>query len=463
VRSRPDLEVYFTPAKPTPGAHLRVEAVLRSRSETPIDGVEAHFVGLEERGLPRYSRAHRLVDLLAEAPGAVLAPGEHRFAFGFDIPPGAPPSYGSGGTAIAYHLEICVRIPWWPDRSARYAVHVVAAPGAATLAPVSFRTSGGGGLHVEASLETATVPVGGVIRGEISLAGAARHHVRRVDLALVRVELGSDDGVEVERERYLAHLHEGAPPAGQALPFQVALPPHAVPTFAAALFDVRWRAEIHAVTEQGDVVLRAPFEVIREAEGGEPGPAGRPHVPLSGHERLALIWAESARRNGLESDAGSERMTFEAGAVSLVVTLEPRGSGGLAYTASAAWPRLGIDLAVTERRWVDAWSAGAVPIDAPGFADRFTVRGREAARVRAFLDEACCRALMLFDEAAVGDEGATLVSHGSAQSLEELDSFAAPVVGQELDAFVARALAAAHAFDEAVRRLSGSVARGPYR
>ncbi len=82
-----------------------------------------------------------------------------------------------------------------------------------------------------------------------------------------------------------------------------------------------------------------------------------------------------------------------------------------------------------------------MPIDARDFAERFTARGREEAQVRAVLDEASCQWLLLFDEAAVGDEGATLVSAGAAQSL------------QELDGFVARAAAAARALSAAASRV----------
>ncbi len=61
--------------------------------------------------------------------------------------------------------------------------------------------------------------------------------------------------------------------------------------------------------------------------------------------------------------------------------------------------------------------------------------------MRAFLDEASARALLLFEEAAVGDEGATLVSAGTAQSVEDLDSF------------VARAVASARALAQGTSRI----------
>jgi hypothetical protein len=70
--------------------------------------------------------------------------------------------------------------------------------------------------------------------------------------------------------------------------------------------------------------------------------------------------------------------------------------------------------------------------------------------VRAFLDEASCRWLLLFDEAAVGDEGATLVSSGTAQTLEELDGF------------VSRAVEAARALGDVAARVPPPAAMAPY-
>jgi hypothetical protein len=147
-------------------------------------------------------------------------------------------------------------------------------------------------------------------------------------------------------------------------------------------------------------------------------------VPPIGRERRALVWAEGARRGGLVNDVNEERMTLDlGGGAALSITLEQRKEGGLFYTAAVTWPRLGLDFGVTERRWLDAWTSGGITLDVPGFHARFTVRGREPAQVLAFLDEATADALLFFDEAAIGDEGATLVAAGTAQSIDDLEAF----------------------------------------
>jgi hypothetical protein len=464
VRSRPDLKVYLSPAEPTPGTRLSAQVVLLSRSETPIDGVEAHLAAIEQRHagtavvgnvpVAQYQTC-RHMDLVARSPKAVLTSGEHRFTFAFDIPPGAPPAYRSAISSIEYDLHVRVYIPWWPDRSARYVVPVAARPSTAPGAAATFCTDArgpqGSALYIEASLETGTIPLGGVIRGAVSLANVAQHRVRRIDLALVHAERARATSALAEVERFVVHLHEGPPPEGQAVPFQVALPGEASPSFVAGLMEVRWYLEVRAVISLGsDVLLTVPIEVVRGAAGTRQGPMPLARVPPVGRDRRALIWAESARKNGLANDAANERMTLDLGGASLAITLEPRKAGGLALTASLSWPRLGIDLAVAERRWVDAWSGGLITIEWPGFAERFAVRGREAAQVRAFLDGPLCRWLLFFDEAAVGDEGSTLVSYSTAQSVDELD------------AFVSLAVSTARALGDAASRVPPPEAMAPH-
>ena len=238
MRSRPDIKLYLSPAELTPGAHLQAEAVLRSRSETPIDGIVVRLTGLEQRQsgmvmvgnapLPQY-QTYRHVDLVARVPKALLTPGEHRFTFAFDIPPNAPPQYRSRTTSIVYDLDVRVGIPWWPDRSAHYLVPVVASPLSAVGAGAAFCTDARGpqgtALYLEASLESPVVPLGGVLRGALSLANVAHHRIRRIELALVHTEHARDgSGRDAEMQRYVVTLQEGAPADGQALPFRMTLP-----------------------------------------------------------------------------------------------------------------------------------------------------------------------------------------------------------------------------------------------
>ena len=457
MRSRPDLKLYLTPGTVEAGTRFRAEAELVSRSRTPIEGVEFHLVGIERRrtgtsmvgstSVPIYQEI-RHVDLVAHTPATMLEEGRHRVAAEFDLPPRCPPAYQSSVTTISYDLAVRVAIPWWPDRSERYPVNVVALPSRATGEPGSFCSNGAGpqgkALYLEASLDSAVIDHDGAVRGAVSVANVEHHRIRRMELALVAIERPVDRSSGVhEAQRYVLTLHEGAPIEGEAMPFLLKIPEAASPSFFGSLIEVEWNLEIRAVVALGtDAWLKIPIQVVRRSADAPREAESPGRVPPIGRERRALVWAESARRHGLVNDASEERMTLDVGdGASLAISLEQRKAGGLFYSATVAWPRLGIDLAVTERRWVDAWSSAGIKIDVTGFPERFTVRGREPAQVRAFLDEAGARALLLFEEAAVGDDGATLVSAGTAQSVDDLD------------AFVARAVAAARTLAQGTSRV----------
>jgi hypothetical protein len=457
MRSRPDLKLYLLPGTIEPGTRFRADAELVSRSTTPIDGVEFHLVGKERRhvktsmvgnsAVPIYNELTH-VELLARTPATTLVEGSHRVSAQFDLPPRCPPSYRSSVTTIRYELTVRVDIPWWPDRSERYLVNVVAAPSSASGDPETFCTDGAGpqgkALYLEASLESAVIDHGGVVRGAVSVANLAHHRVRRVEIDLVVNERANDRAVSpFDAQRYGLKLHEGAPIEGEAIPFNIAVPKEAPPSFLGSIIEVNWHLVIRAVVALGsDVTLRIPIRVVRRSDAAPREVVSSDRVPPIGRKRRALVWAESARRHALVNDADEERMTLDLDdGAALAITLEPRKEGGLVYTAAVSWPRLGIDLAVTERRWVDAWSSANIVIGAPGFSDRFTVRGREPAQVRAFLDEASAAALLLFEEAAVGDEGATLIRAGAAQSVDDLD------------AFIERAVTAARALSRGAARI----------
>jgi hypothetical protein len=457
MRSRPDLKVYLTPSSPLPGTLFRAEAELVSHSKTPIDGVEFHLIGTERRHsgtstvgsttVPVYQMITH-VDLIGSTPATTLDKGVHRVAAEFEVPPRCPPAYRSAITEIRYDLMVRVSIPWWPDRSERYLVDVKALPSRAAGAPGSYCTDSAGpqgkSLYIEASLDSVVIDHHGSVRGAVSFANVSHNRVRRIELALVVDERPAErSGIRHEALRYLVTLREGAPVEGESMSFNIKIPEKSPVSFVGVLVDVRWHLEIRAVIALGaDVTLSIPIEVVRRGADAPVDSARLRRAPPIGRERRALVWAEGARKRGFVNDVDEERMTLDLGdGAALGITLEQRKEGGLFYDATITWPRLGLDLGVTERRWVDAWSGAKIPIDVPRFGERFTVRGREAAQVLAFLDEAAARALLGFDEAAIGDEGATLVCAGTAQSVDDLD------------AFLGRALAAAQMLARGLARI----------
>jgi hypothetical protein len=221
MRSRPDLKLYLFPGTVEAGTRFRAEAELVSRSKTPIDGVEFHLVGTERRqtgtsmvggaSVPTYQEI-RHVDLVARTPATTLEEGQHRVAAEFDLPQRCPPTYKSSVTTISYDLAVRVAIPWWPDRSERYIVNVVAPPSKMTGVPGSYCSDGAGpqgkALYLEASLDSTVIDHDGAVRGAVSVANVEHHRVRRLEIALAVNERPNDRSGLYESQRYVLTLHE---------------------------------------------------------------------------------------------------------------------------------------------------------------------------------------------------------------------------------------------------------------
>jgi hypothetical protein len=444
MRGRPKLQLFINPNPPRPGQPMHADLRLISRSETPIDGIEMTLRGVERRingmvmagNVPVASyttQAH--VGLTARKGKRTLGKGEHTVVARFDLPPGIPPAYRSRYTTIEYELDVHVSIPWWPDRRERYLVDVGTVPLPAEKArPVTFCNVDGGprgkDLYIEASIDRPHVEQGGVLTGALSIANVAYNRIKRVELAFVAIESsapGAHAGHHEEVSRYVfavvpdgSKLVDGAP-----IPFRLRFPEKGVPSFTARFIQHGWQLEVRAVVSFGsDVTLRVPIVVSSPSEEVmvESSPVRR--VAPVGRERRALVWAEVARRAGMENDAERERMTTDVGDVQLAITLEHRGDEGICSVASMRWPSLGIDVHLSERRWVDAFKAEIRTGDA-AFHERFTVRAREPdpSRLLPVFGPRLRAALLAFEDVALDDEGCALASRGGAHSLDELSSF----------------------------------------
>jgi hypothetical protein len=158
-----------------------------------------------------------------------------------------------------------------------------------------------------------------------------------------------------------------------------------------------------------------------------------------GRERRAQLWAAVAARLGPVYDPEAERLSATVGAVSLSVRLEGRGARGFYTVATLAWPGLGLELEVNNRRWSDFLSS--IETGDVVFDGQFSLRAREARQARALLDAAVREALLAFAEVRVTDEGAVLAAPGAGQALRPFEDF------------VRHALATAVAIDAAIPRV----------
>ncbi|MEZ4327748.1 MAG: hypothetical protein R3B40_21195 [Polyangiales bacterium] len=446
MRSRPDLSVYLSPQRPTPGERLHARVVLTSRSETPYDLIEVTLVGRESRyehtsgsGDDRTSHYHRreVMRLRARFDAGVLAPGTSERMVTFDIPRDAPPAYKSRLASISYTLGVRVHIPWWPDRQAAYTVPVETPPeGPGRPRPQLFTTLRGEQRDdtpvLELSLEGDRLAIGGQLAGAVAITGLGNKRVRRVELACVTVETplvkSSTGTTDVDHRTWV--LHKGTPADGASIPFRLAIPKDLAPTFRSPYIRVTHAIEARAVVALGsDIVLRVPAVALRSK-----GTKEASVVPLLGSARHATVWqaalreVQKLRLSGLRDlryDAEHGVGSFACHEVSVVLAEEEGAARkrrtqrsslvsaddtGPCVTAELSWPALGLDLRVAERRWTDFGKPHAA-LDR-SLHRRFTVRAREPEQAASLLTPALRDALFAFDEAGLDDERVVVLRRG---------------------------------------------------
>ena len=197
MRSRPALTVQLKSQSARVGQRVSFEIVLEGHTDTPIDEVRLVLTGVESqvRGSGKSKRTlknafleHR--DVIA---GFALGAGERRgFDVSFDLPADALPSYSSDVSEIAYSLSVNVVIPWWVNQRARLEipVHALAQPVQRSAFRMSTAPAGPRGeeLHLEVAIDSRTVAIGGTLTGAIAAENLAHHRVRKLAVALVKIE-----------------------------------------------------------------------------------------------------------------------------------------------------------------------------------------------------------------------------------------------------------------------------------
>jgi hypothetical protein len=438
MRGRPSVKTFLRPAVAVPGSPLQVEVVLTSRSDTPIDYVEAKLVGTAWMQVGRYGSSQRLLEQRARHEPRTLTKGEHRFASRFDLPEGLPPTYRGGVAWVDYTLAVHASIPWWPDRRQSFAVPVGAPARDFGATPQSFVSSlegpRGSTPFLELALESTALEIGGVVAGAVSTSNTQHATIRALDLVLVGIEASAQSSYAYDAPRHRWRIHDGQPSEGQSVPFRVALPRNLQVGFATPIFEVRWTLDVIAEVVWGrDVTLRVPVTLV-PGRITQPAKGAARWVAPVGRERRGITWSTVAERHGMVNDAAEERMSANVGGAALVISTQHRGAAGLHWVATVKWAALGIDLHAEQRSWTDVFAPNRLDLG------KFTARAREAAQGLAVLGGRTLDALARFDEATVNDDGAVLASRARAETLAQLDAFVrdAVVAGQALALGIAR-------------------------
>jgi hypothetical protein len=445
VRSRPKVQLQHSPEIIVPGCTLRAVVQLDSPSETPCDGIELVLTGDERRfshttgsgtNQRRVYRSESHLALRAQTAAETLPVGRHDYEILFELPPDLPPSYASDTGSIRYLLAVRVSIPWWPDRTARYALRVQAlavSPSPETPGIYATHPEGPQGEEpfIEASVDRTTLGLAEAIEGAVSFGNVAQSRIKRVEVAFVALDTPTfrPRAVPTEAKRYGLTLLDHAPAENEPLPFALAFPESEAPTFRATLIDLAWVLEIRAVVAWGeDARLWVPLRVVRTAAGASRQGRGK-RLPPVGRERRAEVWAAVAQARRLRNDAESETMSTELGDVALQIALERRGDAGLCCVARLSYPSLGLGLHVGEMRWTDKLSVERISLGQDKLDRRFAVRGREPAQVRSFLRPELLSLLRKFSPVSLDDEQAQLGASGAGYDTAKLDAFAGLALG----------------------------------
>jgi hypothetical protein len=448
VRFRPDVALFLKPAVAIAGDEVLVEAVLKSRSDTPVDGITMTLRGAESAGYQGRGAFQRSIVAQRAAFGPrKLQKGDNRVSARFPIPHDAPPSYRGTLLVIDYELELEVTIPWWLDRRQKFVIPVSRrAAFAEQVAPKVYcnRQRTADALYMETTLDDERIEQDGVLTGVVSFANVSSARIKRVELQFKsRESIGPAGGVplwHLDGAAYVSTILDRAPKEGEPAHFRVKFPRDAAMTFRSEHGRVEWTVSLVAVLSFGDdVSINIPVKVLPPSRTGRQW--RRAELPPVGRERRAKVLQAAAQRLELDFDSAREELRSTAASSTISIRLEPHEGRGLVAVTELVWPALGLDLELRERRWTDAF-ADELSIDDVPFRKRFHVSAKEKERASLVLDSDVRSALSAFTEVELDDEGAMLARPISVQSVE--------TVMQDLEP----TLAAARCLAEAAARVA---------
>lgn len=426
MRSRPDVKLLVRPPVLVPGQPFEAEAVLVSKSPTPVDAVTVSL-----RGTLRASSGDQVpttIELLAleavHRPGQLL-PGENRLKTLFQVPAHLPPSYDDGVWAsLTYRVHVDVDIPWWPDRSSVFAAHCVGpeSPPAAAHPKVFLSHAGGARADepfFEVSLDATVVPASGVIRGLVAASNMGGHDVRGLSVALVTRE--RVQGFVHDRSAHEVTLCGTAPPEGMPIAFTLEAPRS--PTFQTSRFAVEYLLAftLHASWSSSHT-CRIPITIAPEhARGIE---ESRQLHPI-GSPRVTQLLGAAIEGTPFSLVAGAHAVEGRFGAVGARASLATR-KGELVRVVDFDYPPLGVELRIFGRSLTDVLSDDIFePENGRGL---YSASARERGQVAGVVEHIVGQ-LTEFEHGDVGDHHAVAWERGGLHDETTVRDFLRRVAG----------------------------------
>lgn len=351
LKRRPEIKL-FAPPVIAAGRPFGVRVVLDCSEPLPVDEVEIELLGTgvwfttsqygRHRNTMPFARwVARPVTERRELPS-----GEHAYSVTFDVPADVAGSFTGRHLSVEWTVRVHVDIPWWPDARATFDVWMVSSP---EVEPPPRRvfasaTDGPKGRkpYAEVSLGTPALDPGGRLQGRVALSNTAHNDYRALKLSLVGVQsvpgLLSPMTSHDHRARWVVPLSD--PGEDEPIDFHLRLPSDLVPAFTTRTLSLEWFLEVRIdVAWSTDPTLWIPV-VVRPPSVGEQVPSAAPLAV--GSDRVALVWAEAARRSGFNHRGGE--LGRELGDARLSVRREHRGRKGLRLRAEAAFRDLDLGL-----------------------------------------------------------------------------------------------------------------------
>lgn len=355
TRKRPALRL-LAPRTIVIGTPFELRAIVDSGADIEMRGVHLDLRGTlswiadsqwgQTWGTSPFSRAS--VQL---RPAGTLARGQHVFGARLRIPPEFPAAHEGQALKVRWSAELRVEIPWWPDATATFFLHVVAPPRPAgperrqlfvthREGPVADRP------YMEMSLASIQVEPGGELHGNLALSNIGAKSVRSLDFSLVAAERVPGGLGEVVHEVVTNRWRIPLESVQEAEPIfvRLQLPRNLSPGFRAAQASLSWWLDAEAdVMGTRNLRLRVPL-FVRNRAVLETNLAPAPSVV--GSERIASLWQEVARRTDLDFQEGYLRGDIEGCRVEI---RRERRDEGTRVVGTVLFPDLGIGMAMDPR------------------------------------------------------------------------------------------------------------------
>ncbi|MCB9712583.1 MAG: hypothetical protein H6712_01915 [Myxococcales bacterium] len=400
LKRRPEITLLAPPAI-VAGRSFGVRARLDCPEPLPVDGVSIELLGTGVwMTSSQYGRHRNTMPFARWVARPVrerreLSAGEHEYPVTFALPPDVPGSFVGRHLSIEWTVRVRVDIPWWPDARAAFDLWVVASPHVDPPPPrvLASSTDGPRGRkpYAEVSLGSSALDPGGQLQGRVALSNTAHNDYRALRFTLVAVQsvpgLLSPFTSHEARARWVVPL--SAPAEDEPIAFSLRLPADLVPAFETQALSLKWFLEVKVeITWATNLELWIPV-VVRPGSVLEQAPTAAPLAV--GSDRLALVWAEAARRSGYELRAGELVREQPQGRRSL--RREHQGRKGLRLRAEATFRDLDLGLRAERGRLRcrDPEQARVLGEHTDALADACPVQEADDERIVCVLDDSGTR------------------------------------------------------------------------